>query len=295
MGRPRHLEPDPGPALLDLYDAALPEVYGYLLSRCGLRTLAEDLTAETFLAAVEAVRKEAPPELSTAWLVGVARHKLADHWRRADREQRMLRAIDGGGPDTDDPWDERLDALLAREVLQELGPHHRAVLTLRYLDGLPVPQVAEHLDRTVRATEALLVRAKAAFRQEYDRRCPTPRPPHTPPSPSPHALPPIHDQRPPPETTPPSTTPPGTTRPDTAPPDPAPSDPAPPDAAPPDTAPPDTAPPDAESPGTAAPPGACADAAPGQPPPDPPERAASSGQGQEAPGDAIDPRKEGPR
>ncbi|MFD0852535.1 RNA polymerase sigma factor, partial [Actinomadura adrarensis] len=67
MGRPRQeVKPDPGPALLALYDQALPQVYGYLLSRCGRRALAEDLTAETFLAAVEAVRKEAPPDLSAA-------------------------------------------------------------------------------------------------------------------------------------------------------------------------------------------------------------------------------------
>ena len=48
------------------------------------------------------------------------------------------------------------------------GPHHRAALTLRYLDGLPVPEVARHLDRTVHATEALLVRARAAFRLLYE-------------------------------------------------------------------------------------------------------------------------------
>jgi DNA-directed RNA polymerase specialized sigma24 family protein len=47
-----------GPAerFLDLYDRALPQVYGYLLARCGQRAVAEDLTAETFLAAVDAVR-----------------------------------------------------------------------------------------------------------------------------------------------------------------------------------------------------------------------------------------------
>jgi RNA polymerase sigma-70 factor (ECF subfamily) len=38
---------------------------------------------------------------------------------------------------------------------------------LRYLDGLPVADVAIHLDRTVHATEALLVRARAAFRRAY--------------------------------------------------------------------------------------------------------------------------------
>ena len=53
-------------------------------------------------------------------------------------------------------------------MLDQLGVHHRAALTLRYLDGLPVPEVARHLDRTVHATEALLVRARAAFRRIYD-------------------------------------------------------------------------------------------------------------------------------
>ncbi|SFN29821.1 MULTISPECIES: RNA polymerase sigma factor [Actinomadura] len=177
MNHPGRLQPDPGPALLDLYDEALPEVYGYLLSRCGRRALAEDLTADTFLAAVEAVRKEPPPVLSVAWLVGVARHKLADHWRRAAREQRGLQAMDGGASDaTEDPWDERVDALLAREVLEQLGPHHRAALTLRYLDGLPVPQVAEHLGRTLHATEALLTRARTAFRHAYNDHCSPGRP-----------------------------------------------------------------------------------------------------------------------
>ena len=43
----RAVAPPPDPGLLSLYDRALPEVYGYLLSRCGQRALAEDLTAET--------------------------------------------------------------------------------------------------------------------------------------------------------------------------------------------------------------------------------------------------------
>ena len=54
-------------------------------------------------------------------------------------------------------------------MLDRLGAHHRAALTLRYLDGLPVPEVARHLDRTLHATEALLVRARAAFRAAYSR------------------------------------------------------------------------------------------------------------------------------
>jgi RNA polymerase sigma-70 factor (ECF subfamily) len=44
------------------------------------------------------------------------------------------------------------------------------VLTLRYLDDLSVPEVASELGRTVHATEALLSRARRAFRRAYDER-----------------------------------------------------------------------------------------------------------------------------
>jgi RNA polymerase sigma-70 factor (ECF subfamily) len=159
--------PDPALGLLELYDTALPYVYGYLLGRCRDATLAEDLAAESFLAAVGAVRKPGAPEPSIPWLIGVARHKLADHWRRVEREERGLRLLDGEPGEVEDPWDVAVERIRAREVLDALGPHHRAALTLRYLDGLPVSEVARHLDRTVHATEALLVRARTAFRRIY--------------------------------------------------------------------------------------------------------------------------------
>lgn len=154
--------------LLSLYDSAASEVYGYLASRCGSAAVAEDLTAETFLAASSAVQRDAVPDLTVAWLIGVARHKLVDHWRRTEREQRLLHAVESDTDDTTtDDWDARIDAALAHQTLARLGAHHRSALTLRYLDGLPVAEVADHLGRTYGATEALLVRAKAAFRHEY--------------------------------------------------------------------------------------------------------------------------------
>ncbi len=158
---------DPAAALLGLYDTALPHVYGYLLSRCGRVALAEDLTAETFLAAVDAVGKDDPPPLTVPWLLGVARHKLVDHWRRQARDDRSLRALADDVLPAEDPWDVQLDVTRARATLARLGPQHRAALTLRYLDDLPVAEVAALLERTLHATEALLVRARTAFRRAY--------------------------------------------------------------------------------------------------------------------------------
>lgn len=158
---------DPGETLLDLYDTAVIEVFDYLARRCGDRNTAEDLTAEVFMAAVDSIGRGAVADVTVAWLIGIARHKLVDHWRRAERESRRLEAVvdDARTDGWVDPWDVELDVLRARELMAGLAAHHRSALTLRYVDDLPVREVAVVIDRTVHATEALLVRARAAFRR----------------------------------------------------------------------------------------------------------------------------------
>ena len=158
---------DAAAALLACYESALPQVYGYLLARCGRREVAEELTSETFLAAADAVRRGSAPRVDVPWLIGVARHKLVDHWRRQEREQRNLRVVAAEPAPPDDPWEERLDSLRAHETLDRLAPQYRLALTLRYVDDLPVAEVAALLSRTLHATETLLMRAKAAFRTDY--------------------------------------------------------------------------------------------------------------------------------
>jgi RNA polymerase sigma-70 factor (ECF subfamily) len=170
-------------AFLELYDDALPHVYGYLARRCANAATAEDLTAETFMAAVAALHNSTatdgnrldfntghikpghinPGHINTAWLIGTARHKLIDHWRRTERRKEELADLwdDIAVPD---PTDAVVEVATANAVLAALAPQHRTVLTLRYLDDLPVGDVATTIGRTVHATEALLTRAKAAFR-----------------------------------------------------------------------------------------------------------------------------------
>ena len=154
-------------ALLALYDDALPAVYGYFIRRCGDRGTAEDLTSETFLAAMDAANRHEPPQLSVPWLIGVARHKLADHYRRRhDRFTDPVAEVPEPVEATDG-WDAQLDRIVAEGVLARLPDHHRTVLVLRYLDDRSVPECAELIGRTVHATEALLVRARRAFRSLY--------------------------------------------------------------------------------------------------------------------------------
>ena len=164
VGDGRPLERLAGEDFVAVYDRSVSDVYSYLYSRLRDRALAEDLTQDVFL---DGARRAASGQsVEVPWLIAVARNKLVDHWRTTSRRERRLRLI-RNDPEVEDAPFEVLDQSRAAEVLQTLNTTYRAALVLRHVDGLSVPQVAEHLSRTVAATEQILSRARTAFRREY--------------------------------------------------------------------------------------------------------------------------------
>lgn len=154
---------DPAERLLAIYDRALPQVYGYVVRRCGVTAIAEDITADVFMAAAAALKARTVDDVGVGWLIGTARHKLIDHWRRDERHRRSLTLLVNDDVEPD-PNDEPISTAHTHEVLDEMAADQRGVLMLRYIDGLPVADVAAVLGRSVHATESLLQRAKASFR-----------------------------------------------------------------------------------------------------------------------------------
>ena len=152
----------------EFYDRAFGEVYQYLCHAVlGNRSLAEDLTQETFTAVVGAVRNGHAELQSIPWVIGVARHKLIDHYRRCESEQRRMalvwsRGLGAADGQLDGDLD-REDPARVVELLRQLSPSHRLVLALRYVDELTVEEIANLLHRSVHATESLLVRARKAL------------------------------------------------------------------------------------------------------------------------------------
>jgi RNA polymerase sigma-70 factor, ECF subfamily len=150
-----------------LYDDGVRQVHSYLRHRCGDEALAQDLTSETFLTVARSAATGAVVP-SMAWLITVARNKLIDHLRRAAVEESALRVVSTTAADSNEPDGAVFERGRAMETLYRLAHQHRAVLTLRYLDGLSLAETARLLNRTEQATQALLARAKAEFRQRYD-------------------------------------------------------------------------------------------------------------------------------
>jgi RNA polymerase sigma-70 factor (ECF subfamily) len=153
------------------YDQALPRIYGYLHDRCGGdAAVAEELTQQTFVAAIrERSRFDGRSEPIT-WLIAIARHKLADHFRRLEREERrhfrlVAREIELG-PD-DRSWTDADQRSTVVRTLATLPALQRAVLVLHYADGLSIREMARELGKSESATESLMSRAREAFRRSY--------------------------------------------------------------------------------------------------------------------------------
>jgi RNA polymerase sigma-70 factor, ECF subfamily len=151
------------------YRDALPVVYGYLLHRCGSSALAEDLTQETFMAAVAELKKGYGISTPLPWICGIARHKLVDHFRRQGRSVRML-AVEASEI-AEFPWEPAEASEGVDRALASLPAAQRAALLLRHVDGYSVPEVASILGRSVEAVESLLSRGRSGFRRALLEGC----------------------------------------------------------------------------------------------------------------------------
>jgi RNA polymerase sigma-70 factor (ECF subfamily) len=146
----------------------LDAVYAFLLYLTGDRTVAEDLTGETFERAFVRWR-QFDPRRGTAktWLCQIARSAALDHFRSESRRRRRedtyaLRDVQSGGTD-------RFGAGLSPELeaaLQSLSPGEREVIALRVLLDLDGETAARVLGITPTACSTRLSRALAKLEEK---------------------------------------------------------------------------------------------------------------------------------
>jgi RNA polymerase sigma-70 factor, ECF subfamily len=153
------------------YRRALPRVYSYLVSRSGGDVaLAEDLTQQTFTAAIDQRSSYDGRADTVTWLCGIARHKLADHFRAIERDERRQRRMEVRQIQIGEDQGTELgleDRSMIAEILRSLPASQRAVLVFVVLDDLPVAEAARLLGKSRGATESLLFRARDSFRRAY--------------------------------------------------------------------------------------------------------------------------------
>ena len=150
----------------NLYDLHVAEVYRFVHRRCRDRALAEDVTHDTFLTAVRTM--DDPSEINIGWLLRVARNRLIDVLRRQGRFTDKLRLI-GSGSSGEGHEGDTIQRLRVEAALEHLSVDHRLVLTLHYLDGKTIPELADELGRSTKSVEGLVTRARRNLQKELEK------------------------------------------------------------------------------------------------------------------------------
>jgi RNA polymerase sigma-70 factor (ECF subfamily) len=128
-----------------------------LLFLTGNRTVAEDLTGETFEKAFRIWRRFDPRRgTPRAWLCGIARTTALDHFRAEERRRRREARYARELPETEEPLlgSGELEAALAR-----MSPSEREIVALRVLLELDGPTAARVLGISSTACSTRLSRA----------------------------------------------------------------------------------------------------------------------------------------
>jgi RNA polymerase sigma-70 factor (ECF subfamily) len=137
----------------------------------------EDIWQETWIAAVDSLQGYRGESRLFTWLCSIARHKIADHFRKKGRKEKLIsqdcleiisRRLDAE-PLPEEFLTEKAVHLRVIETLMALPPDYREALTLRYADELSVAEVASKIRRNYKSTESLLTRARKAFQTEFTR------------------------------------------------------------------------------------------------------------------------------
>ena len=159
-----------------LYERHATPILAYLRLHAPTWEDAEDVLQEVFLATMEQQRLLSLPENEQlAWLSGVARHKLADHYRRGQRRAALPLT-----EATDEIVEEETLApesiVLSRETqrelweaVQRLSALQQQAVYLRFVAGLRCPQIASLLGKHEDAIRKLLSRAMNQLRGLYPK------------------------------------------------------------------------------------------------------------------------------
>src|SRR4051794_13213011 len=160
-------------AFATLYGRYAPRIEVYLVRMLGDRHLAEDVTHEVFVSALRRLREDRPPIAFGAWLYRIAHNAAIDVHRHAQLARHVPLNTQGddvgpggGAPEDEAEAHQRISLLLG--ALDGLSDAHRQVLVMRELEGLPNGQIAERMGVSRPAVEALLFRARARVRREYE-------------------------------------------------------------------------------------------------------------------------------
>ena len=123
----------------------------------------EDVLQEVAADASRNFDKYDPSRPFVAWLIGIARQRLVDHYRKQGRQRAKLSPdtlalLDRAYAETAEAIDDRLIAL--RKCMEKLPEHHKLLINRRYGFDDALADIAKSVGSNAKAVNAMLTRVR---------------------------------------------------------------------------------------------------------------------------------------
>jgi len=151
----------------ELYRRHMTRVYRYHMAHAGNVKDAEDLTSQTFMAAMEGIRSFRGSGSFAAWILGIAARKKAMHFRRIKPEVSIEAAdqIPSSSLLTDQLANQRLRLDSIARALKQISPDRADAIVLCFFSELTYAEAGRVLNKSEAATKMLVSRGLQDLRE----------------------------------------------------------------------------------------------------------------------------------
>ena len=156
-------------AFTHLYDMYFDRIYRYIFVRIRRQAEAEDLTQEVFIKALKAIESYKVGKTPFAsWLFRIAHNQVIDHVRKRSRAPET--SLDEAPPTIgcEDPVtivEQQFEIAELNAAILELTPAQQEVVSLRFIAGLPIADVAKIVGKSEGTVKALQFNATISLRK----------------------------------------------------------------------------------------------------------------------------------
>ena len=146
-----------------LYSRYAPMVHGILLTRVPIADV-DDLMQDVFIHALEKLHTLKNPSAFGAWLATITRNQANDFHRRSRNIETVSDHIVEQMPGTADT---RTEAVRVLMIIRTLPEAYRETLTLRLVEGMTGPEIAERTGLTPASVRVNLHRGMKMLREKF--------------------------------------------------------------------------------------------------------------------------------
>jgi RNA polymerase sigma-70 factor (ECF subfamily) len=157
-----------------LYEESETMLYNYVLYRVsGNKNLAEGILSDIFCDAIAYCSSLTPLHNVTAWLLRIAKSKIADHFRKQAKHKKWksrqavetVAASKGHGKDPQTRLLEQEHSLLVQTAFTRLTAMERDLLQKKYVKQMSIKQLGMHYGKSEKSIESLLYRARKELKK----------------------------------------------------------------------------------------------------------------------------------